>query len=59
MSGKNVVEFSSGVSPPSAQEPDGLAFQAGRRKRSQRVTVAPEDKILVSREEAAQLLSIS
>ena len=59
MSGKNVVEFSRGVSQSSTQETDDLAFEAGRRKRPQRATVAPADKILVSRVEAAQLLSIS
>jgi len=59
MSGRNVVEFTRDVSQSSKQESEGLAFQAGRRKQPQRVTVAPEDKILVSREEAAQLLSIS
>jgi hypothetical protein len=59
MAGKNIVEFNSGRFQSPTQESDGLAFQPGRRKPSQRVTVAPEDKILVSREEAAQLLSIS
>jgi excisionase family DNA binding protein len=59
MSGRNVVEFTRGISQSSKQEPDGLAFQARRRKQPQRVTVAPEEKILVSREEAARLLSIS
>jgi excisionase family DNA binding protein len=59
MAGKNVVEFIRGRFQSSTQESDGLAFEPGRRKQPQRVTVAPEDKILVSREEAAQLLSIS
>ena len=59
MSDRNVVEFSRGESQLSAQETDEVVFQPERRKRPQRVTVAPEDKILVSREEAAQLLSIS
>ena len=59
MSDKNVVEFSRGESQLSTQETDEVVFQPERRKRPQRVTVAPEDKILVSREEAAQLLSIS
>jgi excisionase family DNA binding protein len=59
MSDKNVVEFSRGVSQLSTQETDEVVFQPERRKRPQRVTIAPEDKILVSREEAAQLLSIS
>ena len=59
MAGKNVVEFTRGRLQSSTQESDGLVFEPGRRKPPQRVTVAPEDKILVSREEAAQLLSIS
>jgi len=37
----------------------GSILHCGSEKVSQRVTVAPEDKLLVSREEAAQLLSIS
>jgi len=56
MSADRVIEF----------ETDGLKarreraeFRADRRKSPQRATVAPEDKLLVSREEAAQLLSIS
>lgn len=32
---------------------------SGRKKTSERLTVAPDAKLLVSREEAAQLLSIS
>ena len=59
MAGKNVVEFTRSRFQSSTQEPGGLVFEPGRRKPPQRVTVAPEDKILVSREEAAQLLSIS
>ena len=59
MAGKNVVEFIRGRFQSSTQEADELVFEPGRRKQPQRVTVAPEDKILVSREEAAQLLSIS
>ncbi|MDE3105792.1 MAG: helix-turn-helix domain-containing protein [Acidobacteriota bacterium] len=59
MSDKNIVEFSRGVSQLSTQKTDEVVFQPERRKRPQRVTIAPEDKILVSREEAAQLLSIS
>lgn len=59
MSGRNVVEFTRGISQPFKPESDGLALNVGRRKQPQRVAVAPEDKILVSREEAAQLLSIS
>jgi excisionase family DNA binding protein len=59
MAEKNVVAFSSGRLQSSTQESAALVFEPGRRKPPQRVTVAPEDKILVSREEAAQLLSIS
>ena len=59
MAEKNIVEFTRDRFQASTQESDGLAFEPGRRKQPQRVTVAPEDKILVSREEAAQLLSIS
>jgi excisionase family DNA binding protein len=35
------------------------AFNGAHKKPPQRVSLAPEDKLLVSREEAAQLLSIS
>jgi excisionase family DNA binding protein len=59
MAGKTVVEFTRGRLLSSTQEADELVFEPGRRKPPQRVTIAPEDKILVSREEAAQLLSIS
>ena len=58
MAGKNLVEFTRGRLLSSTQEADELAFEPGRRKPPQRVTIPPEDKILVSREEA-QLLSIS
>ena len=59
MAGKNLVEFTRGRLRSSTQEADELVFEPGRRKPPQRVTIAPDDKILVSREEAAQLLSIS
>jgi excisionase family DNA binding protein len=59
MAVKKTVEFTRGRLQSSTQGLDGLVFKSGRRKQPQRVTVAPEDKILVSREEAAQLLSIS
>jgi excisionase family DNA binding protein len=59
MSGSNVAEFSKDISHSSMKETDAVVFQPGRRKQPQRVTIAPENKILVSREEAAQLLSIS
>jgi excisionase family DNA binding protein len=58
MAGKNLVEFTRGRLL-STQGADELVFGPGRGKPPQRVTIAPEDKILVSREEAAQLLSIS
>ena len=56
---KNVIEFTRGRLQSSTQESQGLVFEPGRRKPPQRVTEVPEDKILVSREEAEQLLSIS
>jgi excisionase family DNA binding protein len=59
MSGSNVAEFSKGISHLSMKETEAVVFQPGSRKQPQRVTIAPENKILVSREEAAQLLSIS
>jgi excisionase family DNA binding protein len=59
MAGKNVVEFTRTRLQSSTQGSDGLVFEPGRRKQPQRAKIAPEDKILVSREEAAQLLSIS
>jgi excisionase family DNA binding protein len=59
MPGSNVAEFNKGISHLSTEEPDAVVFQPGRRKQPQRVTISAENKILVSREEAAQLLSIS
>ncbi|WP_157466764.1 helix-turn-helix domain-containing protein [Edaphobacter aggregans] len=56
MAAERVIDFDRGGLKASRQEPP---FKADRRKPPQRVTVAPEDKLLVSREEAAQLLSIS
>jgi excisionase family DNA binding protein len=56
MSAERVIDFDRSVLKSSSQEP---SFKADRRKPPQRVTVAPEDKLLVSREEAAQMLSIS
>lgn len=56
MAAERVIDFDRGGLKASRQEP---SFKADRRKPPQRVTVAPEDKLLVSREEAAQLLSIS
>lgn len=37
----------------------GAEFRVDRKKLPQQVNIAPEDRLLVSREEAAQLLSIS
>jgi excisionase family DNA binding protein len=59
MPAERVIDFDRGGSKPSQQENTELSFKPQRRKPPQRVTVAPEDKLLVSREEAAQLLSIS
>jgi excisionase family DNA binding protein len=58
MSAEQIIDFDRGMLKSSPQEPSGQGFN-NRRKPPQRVVVAPEDKILVSREEAAQLLSIS
>ena len=57
MSAERVIDFDRSGLKSSPQE--AASFKADRRKPPQRVTVAPEDKLLVSREEAAQLLSIS
>jgi excisionase family DNA binding protein len=59
MSAERVIDFDRGGLKSSQQESAELSFKVHRRKLPQRVTVAPEDKLLVSREEAAQLLSIS
>ena len=59
MSAERVIDFDRGGLKSSQQESTELSFKPQRRKPPQRVTVAPEDKLLVSREEAAQLLSIS
>jgi excisionase family DNA binding protein len=59
MSAERVIDFDRGGLPSSQQESTELSFKPQRRKPPQRVTVAPEDKLLVSREQAAQLLSIS
>ena len=59
MSVERVIDFDRGGLKPSQQENTELSFKPQRRKPPQRVTVAPEDKLLVGREEAAQLLSIS
>jgi excisionase family DNA binding protein len=59
MAAERVIDFDRGGLKSSQQENKELSFKPQRRKPPQRVTVAPEDKLLVSREEAAQLLSIS
>jgi hypothetical protein len=59
MSAERVIDFDRGGLKSSQQENTELSFKPQHRKPPQRVTVAPEDKLLVSREEAAQLLSIS
>ena len=58
MSAERVINFERGGLQSSQQESTELSFKPQRRKPPQTVTVAPEDKLLVSREEAAQLLSI-
>jgi excisionase family DNA binding protein len=59
MSAEHIVDFQRGEIKSSPREYTMPAFKGGRRKPPRRTTVAPEDKLLVSREEAAQLLSIS
>lgn len=58
MSAENIIEFERGAEGVSSRQQAKPTFR-GRRKPPLRATIAPEDKILVSREEAAQLLSIS
>jgi excisionase family DNA binding protein len=57
MSAEHFIDFDNGSVKPSKREPIGAGFV--RKKPPQRVTVAPENKLLVSREEASQMLSIS
>ncbi len=59
MSAEHIVDFERGVGKASPQKHTMAAFKPGRKKLLQRATVAPEDKLLVCRKEAAQLLSIS
>jgi excisionase family DNA binding protein len=59
MAAEKVIDFDRGVWQASQQDNPETSFRPERRRPPQRVTVAPEDKLLVSREEAAQLLSIS
>jgi excisionase family DNA binding protein len=56
---ERVIDFDRDEWKATQQEHTELSFKPQRRKPPQRVIVAPEDKLLVSREEAAQLLSIS
>ncbi len=59
MSAEWDINFERGKVKSRQREYRGTEFRDGLKKLPQRVTVAPEDKLLVSREEAAQLLSIS
>jgi excisionase family DNA binding protein len=59
MAADRVIDFDRGGWNEPQQENTELSFRPQRRKPPQRATVAPENKLLVSREEAAQLLSIS
>jgi hypothetical protein len=59
MSGQQFIDFHNGSVKSSERERTGAGLKAGRKKPPQRVAVAPENKLLVSREEASQMLSIS
>ena len=59
MSAERFTDFDNSVIESSKREHTGVAFNADRRKPPQRVSVAPQNKLLVSREEASQMLSIS
>ncbi len=59
MSAQQIIDLDKGGLKSSKREQTGSEFKMVRRKPPQRVTVAPENKILVSREEASQMLSIS
>ena len=58
MAAEHVINFDRGIGKSLIREDAGSQFEVHRRKPPQRI-VATEDKLLVSREEAAQLLSIS
>jgi excisionase family DNA binding protein len=58
MSAERFIEFETGGLKVQ-RERLGTEFRGDGKKPPQRVTIAPEDKLLVSREEAAQMLSIS
>jgi len=59
MAAEHLINFDGGAGKSLGRADAGSQFEVHRRKPSQRATVATEDKLLVSREEAAQLLSIS
>jgi excisionase family DNA binding protein len=59
MAAEHVIDFDRGTGKSLIREDTGSQFEVHRRKPPQRAAVATEDKLLVSREEAAQLLSIS
>ena len=59
MSADNIVDIDRDEVKSSPRERTIPAFKGDRRKLPQRAVVSPEDKLLVSREEASQLLSIS
>jgi excisionase family DNA binding protein len=59
MSPERVIDFDRSGLKMFQQESAEPSFKPERRKPPQRVIVALEDKLLVGREEAAQLLSIS
>ena len=59
MSAERVIDFERGGLKSSQQGNTETSFESRRKKPPQRATLAPEERLLVSREEAAQLLSIS
>ena len=56
MSAQQIIDFDKVGLKSSQREHTGTEFKTGRRKPPQRVTVAPENKILVSREEASHVV---
>ena len=59
ISAEQFIDFNNDVLRSSEQQNTGAEFKGDRRKPPQRVRVAPQNKLLVSREEASQMLSIS
>lgn len=59
MSTQQFIDFDKGILKSSKRDHTGAGFKADRRKFPQRDSLAPENKLLVSREEASQTLSIS